>query len=265
MNKDLVLDISKLISASIVIGICLAIWFIISRVYYIRLKKMLTSKKSVENIQNNSMQHLMFSIVRGVIVFVAVMSVMSIYGINITATVTGLGLASVVVGMALQDSIRDIFRGIGLMSDKFYTVGDVVEFDGRNLEIMAFTLRSTKMRDIDTGDIFTVFNGNIDRAVKLSGVQFIDIPVSYDADYKYVNQVMGETVTEIESVDGIILCSYKGLQAFDSSSCLYRIKITTRQSERPEMRRAALRVIQKKLDEAGIKIPYNQLDVHLDK
>lgn len=265
MSKDIILDINRMITSAIVVAACLAIWFLISKVYFIRLKKMLNSKRSSKEMQNSNAQHLMYSVVRGVIIFVAVMSVMSIYGIDISATVTGLGLASVVVGLALQDIIRDIFKGFALMSDKFYTVGDVVEYDGKCLEVMAFTFRSTKFRDIDTGDIVTMFNGNFDEVTKLSGVQFLDIPLPYDCDYNYINKVMADIVTKIEAIDGIILSSYKGLQDFGESALIYRVKITTRQADRPEMRRAALRVIQEGLAEADIHIPFNQLDVHLDK
>lgn len=265
MDKEIFMDMSRLVSCLAVIVVCLTLWLAVSKLYFIRLKKVLVSKKTGDKNQNSNVQHLLFSVVRGGIIFIAIMSIMSIYGINVTATVTGLGLASLVVGLALQDTIKDVFRGMSLMSDKFYDVGDVIRIDGHEFEVMAFTLRTTKMRDIDTGNIFTMFNGNVDSATKLSGVQFLDIPISYEEAPEYVNKVMNDIVHNIDKIDGIILCSYKGLQAFEESSCLYRIKITTRQAERPEMRRAALRVIQEGLAKANIHIPYNQLDVHFDK
>jgi len=256
--------IEKLISSAVVIGICLFIWFALTKIYYVRLRKII-AKKNNNDLQNSNTQHVLFSIVRGGIIVVGIISVMSIYGINLTATVTGLGLASAIIGLALQDTIKDIFRGIGLMSDKFYDVGDVLQIDNRMLEVMAFTLRSTKMRDIDTGDIFTVFNGDISQAIKISGVQFIDVPIPYDTDYDYANEVLGKIASEIEKIDGIMICSYKGLQMFEESDILYRIKITSKQVDRSEMRRAALRAIKIGLDEANIQIPFNQLDVHIDK
>lgn len=265
MSKEVLFDIDRLISCLIVIAVCTLFWYVASKLYYVWLKKIFSTSKSGAAQPKNNANHMLFSIFRAVIFFIAVISVMSIYGINITATVTGLGLASAVVGLALQDTLRDVFRGIGLMADKFYAVGDVIEYEGRNYEVMAFTLRATKMRNIDTGDMFTIFNGNISETVKLSGVQFIDVPLSYNEDYRYVNEVLSNITAKIEKLDGIIMCSYKGTQSFEDSAILYRIKIAGRQSDRPETRRAALRVIQEGLDEANLHIPFNQLDVHLDK
>lgn len=245
----------------IIVILMVVLWHSITVVYYKYINTLVKAKKRSEN---NSMLHLAFNIARIIVATAGIFGILVVNKIDISTTIASMGLVSVIVGLALQDTMRDIIRGLSLMSDKFVSLGDVVEYEGVCGEVIALSLRSIKLRDISNGNIITMFYGNINSIVKLSGVQNINIPLPYDIDYMRAREAMARAADEIEKINGIILCSYKGVQEFASSAVLHRIKITTKQIERDEMRRMTLMKVQEVLAEEGIKIPYNQLDVHLN-
>ncbi len=63
------------------------------------------------------------------------------------------------------------------------------------------------------------------------------------------------------AVEGIEKCEYKGTNSFDESSIMYKIRCYSRPVNKYELKRAALRLIQNRLNEKGIKIPYRYLNV----
>ncbi len=261
------METDQFVTTVILIIFGIVLWTIISKGYYgyvRRMAKRRANGRRTENKSNTTAIHFVFSIVRMAITLGIILMILQVQGVNITSTIAGLGLASAIVGLALQDTMKDIIAGINLMSDQFYDVEDVIEYQpGHFGEVISFTLRSTKVRDIDDGSIYTSFNGVINSMKKVSGVQFIDLMLPYELDYEKANDILTKVIGEIEQLDIIKMCSYKGLQDLGEYALIYRLKIVSLQAERPDARRAALDVVKRTLDKAGISIPYDQLDVHI--
>jgi small conductance mechanosensitive channel len=90
----------------------------------------------------------------------------------------------------------------------------------------------------------------------------VDVPLSYDEDVKKIYETLTEVCERIKKIDTVEDSVFKGTQGFDDSAIRYRVRFFCKPINRPDTKRAVMREIQKGLDEAGIKIPYNQLDVH---
>ena len=91
----------------------------------------------------------------------------------------------------------------------------------------------------------------------------MNVPLPYEEDYRKVHQVLGAICRQIAMIDGIEDCVYKGTHDFGDSAIIYRINLYCPPELKWEMWRAARALIQEGLDEAGIPIPYPQMDVHL--
>ena len=92
----------------------------------------------------------------------------------------------------------------------------------------------------------------------------IDVGWSYDEDVKKVYETLTEVCERVKKIDNVEDSMFKGTQSFDDSVINYRVRFFCKPINRPDTKRAVMREIQKGLDEAGIKIPYKQLDVHTD-
>ena len=90
----------------------------------------------------------------------------------------------------------------------------------------------------------------------------IDLPLSYEEDWKKINEVLKECCSLIKEEEEIRDCIYKGVQEFADSAILYKIRIFCAPEKKADMRRRALQIIQEELEKENISIPYPQMDIH---
>ena len=83
---------------------------------------------------------------------------MQINGINVTSLVAGLGILSAIVGLALQDVIKDIVTGLRIVSEHYFGVGDVIMYEDIEGEVIELSIRSTTIRNINNDEITTISN-----------------------------------------------------------------------------------------------------------
>ncbi len=68
------------------------------------------------------------SIVLAAVVIIVILIVLQLLGINVSSMLAGVGIASIVIGFALQDALKDIFRGLEIVSDSYYDIGDLIKY-----------------------------------------------------------------------------------------------------------------------------------------
>lgn len=87
----------------------------------------------------------MFGILQFLIVLGAILVILQMNGVSVNSVVTGLGLLSAIVGFSLQDVLKDIFMVIHIISDHFFSVGDVVKYQDIEGEVIGFTIKTTTL------------------------------------------------------------------------------------------------------------------------
>jgi small conductance mechanosensitive channel len=95
-----------------------------------------------------------------VIVVIAALTILGLFGIDIGPALAGLGVVGIAVGFGAQSLVRDWFAGIFVVIENQYSEGDIVRIGGVEGVVQEFSLRRTTLRDID-GTIHTVPNGQI--------------------------------------------------------------------------------------------------------
>lgn len=81
-------------------------------------------------------------------------------GVDITALVTGLGIAGLALALGTQTLVRDAINGIFLLAEDQYRTGDVVRIADVTGTVESLSLRRTVIRDED-GVVHSVPNGSI--------------------------------------------------------------------------------------------------------
>lgn len=194
-----------------------------------------------------------------------ILLILQVNGVNVSSVFAGLGILSAVVGLALQDMLKDIIMGVHIISDHFFSVGDVVRYQNIEGVVIGFTTRTTTIRSIYDQTITTICNRNISEITRMqpSALVDIDVPLSYEEDPKKVHSVLRVICARIDRMEGIDRCIYKGTQKFEDSAVLYKVRFFCPPETKPDRTRDVLREIQNGLAEADIRIPYNQCDVHI--
>ena len=212
----------------------------------------------------SSIRSVVYDTIKVSIFALLVLTILQINGVNVTSLIAGVGVASAVIGLALQDFLKDIIMGIHILMDDFYQIGDLVQFADEEGIVEGFNLRTTKVRSIRDGDLITICNRNIDRIIKSGNEVYIHQMLPYELPAGRAVEVMNHIAERIAGEDEIESCVNLGANSFEKSAVDYLLKLVI---EKPEAKlragRTAHRVIREVLAEEGIAIPYEQLDVHM--
>ena len=206
----------------------------------------------------------------GIALWLVVIATIAVnYGIDAASVVALLGSAGIAVGLSLQGALSNLAGGILILLIKPFKVGDYIiehtsEKEGTVTEINIFY---THLITIDNR-LVVVPNGRLADAslTNLTRFEFrkLDqrVAISYDSDIKKAKDILRSLLEENENVledhpidvfvdqlgeSAIIL----GYRAFVKTGNFHPARWELNES------------IKRAFDEAGIVIPYNQLDVHL--
>jgi len=86
-------------------------------------------------------------LITAVIYVIALLLIMSLFGIEITALVASLGVAGIAVALAAQETLSNVFGAFAILTDRPYKVGDRLLIQGIGQgDVMDIGLRSTRLK-----------------------------------------------------------------------------------------------------------------------
>ncbi|HEY0793997.1 MAG TPA: mechanosensitive ion channel domain-containing protein, partial [Chthoniobacterales bacterium] len=71
------------------------------------------------------------------------------YHLTITSLLAGSGVIAIIIGLALQDTLGNIFAGFGLQAGHAFKVSDWLILQGQPVQVVEITWRSTRFRNND--------------------------------------------------------------------------------------------------------------------
>ncbi len=116
------------------------------------------AKKTKTNL-DDVLLPLFHKIINVIFVIIALLWILKIWGIDIGPYLAGVGISGIVLGLALQDSLKNIFGGITLILDKTFQPGDKIKLESGEVGMIhEIGLRSTKLTTFDN-EIIYIPNG----------------------------------------------------------------------------------------------------------
>lgn len=208
------------------------------------------------------------NLARWSILVMALLAALTIFGFEITAFAAVIGAAGLAIGLAFQGTLSNFASGMLLLALRPFTVGDVVSAGGVRGKVAEIQLFTTIFDTPDNRRLFVpnnqIFNDVIENDTfhDTRRVQ-VDVGASYDAD---VDETRAALQRAIDSVDGVLAepASQIYLDTLGGSSVDWRVRVWVNTPDFWTVREALTRAVKMKLDEAGIGIPYPQMDIHVD-
>lgn len=206
----------------------------------------------------------------GMYVFLVVLLANSL-GVESTSIAALVASAGMAVSLALQGSLSNLAGGILILVLKPFQVGDYIieHTNGNEGTVKEIQIFYTKLATVDN-KIIVIPNGTLSNnsLTNVTTCEFrqldLRIGISYDADLGKAKKVL----TDILEQD-TCLVKEKGYKIFvdelDASAVMLGIRAWVKTEEYLDARWGLLEKIKLGLDENDIEIPYNQLQVHLDK
>lgn len=208
------------------------------------------------------------SILLYILVFITVISIM---GIQVTSFVTLLGTAGVAIGLAVQGSLSNFAGGVLILILKPFVIGDYIKEDthGNEGTVISIDIFYTRIRTFD-GKVVVIPNGTLSNTsltnLTKQEKRRIDlvVPVEYDADLRNVKKVLQDVVTsepmvlQEEPID-------IALDEFGDSALTVLVHVWVPTDAYWKTKWNLMEHIKLAFDAEKICIPFNQLDVHLNR
>ncbi len=205
----------------------------------------------------------------GAILAVAIIPALGHAGIQTTSILAALGAAGLAIGLALQGSLSNFAAGIMLIAFRPCRVGDYIEAGGTAGVVEAISLFSTMLVTPDNKRIMipnskvmsnpiTNYNSFATRRIDLT------IGIGYDADIAKAKDVIRQVISEESRIlpEPAPLIAVR--QLGDSSVNLV-VRPWVNTPDYWGTHDALLEAIKTRLSQAGMDIPFPQMDVHFHK
>jgi small-conductance mechanosensitive channel len=215
------------------------------------------------------------AVVRGLVLIVGFLVLLSALGIQITPILTALGVGGLAVALALQDTLSNLFAGVHLLADKPIRVGDYVKVaDTVEGHVVDIGWRSTRVRMLQNS-VVTIPNKRVAESI----ITNYDLPesrlaipirisVDYGADPDVVQRALVEEALQaIGQVAGLLaepapsarLIPGFGEYSLDFTLVCHVKSFTDQFEVQHELRKRILR----RLAAEGIRIPVQVRAVEL--
>lgn len=195
-------------------------------------------------------------------IVIVVLAVLQINGIDVSSMIAGVGVLSIIIGFIVQDAFKDIIRGVDIVSDKYFSVGDIVKYGDIEGKVLMVGMKTTKIEDIRTSNVISIANRNIEQIEVVSNNVYINIPMPYEVEINRAEKIISIVTEEIYKNENVESCKYIGVNEIGDSSINYMINIECNPKNKLQVRRDALGTIIRVLNANKIEIPYKQIDIH---
>ncbi len=190
------------------------------------------------------------------------------FGIETSSFAVVLGSLGLAIGLALQGTLSHFAAGVMLLIFRPFKVGDAVVLDGQLGKVVEIELFTTTLNTLDNRRIILpngkVFGSTIEN-ITYNPVRRVDIPVGtdYSADLDTTRAILTKAMQSVEG--GLDDPEPKVvLLEMGASSINWSVRLWCNTDDFGAVKEALIRAIKMGLDQAGIAIPFPQMDVHLD-
>lgn len=216
---------------------------------------------------SNLMQQFIVSISVKMIFCVALLIALAQVGLDLTPVIAGLGVASIIIGFALQDTLSNFASGMMLLIYRPFDEGDWINAAGVEGTVSNVSLVNTTIRTFDN-EVLLVPNSKIWMEVIINRTyeKVRRVDMVFGIGYKDSIPKAEKIFEEILAADERVLKTPAPIikvNTLNESSVDFVVRPWVRTEDYVDVMRDCTREVKMRFDEAGINIPFPQRDVHL--
>lgn len=217
---------------------------------------------------------LFYGLLKGVILILGFLVILSIMGVSITPLITALGVGGLAVALALQDTLANLFAGLHILVERSIRVGDFIRLEtGQEGYVEDITWRTTRIKMLPN-NIVVIPNSKLSQSIvtnyylpeKRMAVS-IPVGVSYDSDPEKIERILLDIAEKaIGNVEGllgepkpVVRFSGFGEDSLGFTLVFHVREVTDQFLVQHELRK----LIFKRFREEGVEIPFPQRVVHI--
>ena len=197
------------------------------------------------------------------------LTILQRFGVQTTSIVAAIGSVGVAIGLALQGSLSNFAGGVIILLLKPFKVGDYVIQDSLEGNVSEIQLFYTTLTTVDNRKII-IPNGQLadNSLINATSAETrridIKVGISYNSDMKLAKEILlkvgnndEDTIKEGEKAP------MAAVEELGDSAVNMFLRVWTPTDQYWTVKFRLTEAVKEAFDEAGIEIPFNQLDVHL--
>ncbi|GAB1668465.1 mechanosensitive ion channel [Mannheimia haemolytica] len=270
INKVSTMDFNSVLNEWIIpygTKILLAIAIFVVGKFLARLISRLLGKAALKSTKDEMLQSFIVSISYFLLLLIVVIASLSQIGINTSSLVALIGAAGLAIGLSLQNSLQNFAAGVMLLIFKPFRKGDLIETGGMTGVVEQMGLLVLELR---TGDNKTVLlpNGKVfsDSIINYSNNPTRRIDFTFDISYESNLKEAKEIIQRILDANTYVLKDPAPVVAVGALAP-HSVQLVVRPwAQTPNYWAAYWEIIEQvklAFGEAGISIPYNQMELHI--
>lgn len=246
---------------------CIA--FFILGLIILKIVRSIVVRTTMKSRLDKSAATFIISIVTVVLYIALVIVVISALGFSTAGIIAAFSAIALAVALALQDSLASLANGIIIIFTKPFKKGDYVEINGKDGLVQDIRLFNTKIVTYNNEEILIPNNQILGSTlINYSTMSLrrvvIEVPIPYSAELSEVKEILLSTLNSHQDVvktpaPAVVLDGY------GDSALKFKARAWTPNEKYWDTRASLFEMIFNNLREKGIEIPFNQLDVHLQR
>lgn len=247
------------------VAMAILVWFVGKRLIQFLLDFM---ERRLEKVHMDaSLRSFLAPLVRITLKVLLGLTVAATVGIEITTFAAILGAASLAIGLAFQGSLANFAGGVLILIFKPFKVGDFIEANGYSGTVMEIQVFHTILRTPDNQKVI-IPNADLSNSSAINYSAYdtrranLEIGVSFRSDIKKAKEVIRQVADNnplvLKDPEPVVVVSGHGDHGY-----LVSVRLWANSSDYWAMRWKFLEDVVDAFNEAGIEIPYHQLDVHV--
>jgi small-conductance mechanosensitive channel len=202
--------------------------------------------------------------------FVGGIVILEQLGVNTGPVLAGAGIIGLAVGFGSQTLVKDLINGLFILFEESVRVGDYADLGKHAGTVEAVGLRTIRLRDVN-GNVHVVPNSSIESLTNMSkeySRSVVDIGVAYKEDVDEVMEILKGVGEDLQKdpkygTNMIEPLEIFGLQSFEDSAVVIRVRLTTKPLKQWGMKREFQRRVKKVFDQQGIEIPFPHRTIYM--
>jgi small-conductance mechanosensitive channel len=212
-----------------------------------------------------TLMSVMWTIVVGLVWFVAVLTTLGQIGVNVTPVLAGAGIVGLAIGFGAQNLVKDLVNGFFLILENQVRVGDVAIINGTGGLVEAISFRTIVLRD-EAAVVHVFPNGAITTLSNMTkdwSAYVINLNVAYKEDPDRVVDVMRRVAEEMYAEPKYRSAMLEpieifGVDGFTESAVTIKARLKTQPLQQFGIGREYRRRLKKAFDAEGIEMPLSQ-------
>ncbi|MBE6807259.1 MAG: mechanosensitive ion channel family protein [Ruminococcaceae bacterium] len=196
-----------------------------------------------------------------------VITIASVLGVPATSFITIIASCGVAIGLALQGALSNFAGGIMILLFKPFQVGDYIEASGESGTVEAISVVYTELLTPDNKRV-TIPNGTLTNAVieNYTAEKTRRVDLTFNTAYENDVEEVKTLIAQVVAAHPLVLSDPAPiirLSAHGESALTYDTKVWCKTEDYWAVKFDLTEQVKAAFDRAEVKIPYNQLDVHV--